>query len=145
MKHYTKDNFDIVNSVGFSINKARNIIIAELDDALEHLDISAQNIGIMLCLLKGAPNTPFELARLLHVDTGLMTRMLDKLETKGLLVRTRSVEDRRVVHLALTPKGRQIAREIPELAPEVLNVRLKDFTKAEFTEFRRLLNKFNGD
>jgi DNA-binding MarR family transcriptional regulator len=98
-----------------------------------------------LCLLKGAPNTPFELARLLHVDTGLMTRMLDKLETKGLLVRTRSVEDRRVVHLALTPKGRQIAREIPELAPEVLNVRLKDFTKAEFTEFRRLLNKFNGD
>ncbi|CAM2175465.1 MarR family winged helix-turn-helix transcriptional regulator [Burkholderia orbicola] len=145
MKHYTEDNFEIPTGVGFSINKARNIIVAELDHAMEHLDISAQHIGIMLCLLRGAPNTPFEMARLLHVDTGLMTRMLDKLETKGLLVRTRSVEDRRVVHLALTLKGRQIARQIPELALGVLNDRLKHFTKAEFAEFRRLLDKFNGD
>jgi DNA-binding MarR family transcriptional regulator len=82
---------------------------------------------------------------MLSVDTGLMTRMLDKLETKGLLERSRSVDDRRVVNLMLTKKGEEIAGEIPNIAPEVLNLRLKKFTKAEFEELCRLLNKFIGE
>jgi DNA-binding MarR family transcriptional regulator len=82
------------------------------------------------------------LSKLLGIDTGLMTRMLDKLEGKGLLGRERSVEDRRVVNLRLTAKGREVADRIPDIAPEVLNARLGKFSKAEFDEFRRLLGKF---
>lgn len=87
-------------------------------------------------------SAPFELSRLLGIDTGLMTRMLDKLEIKGLLERSRSIEDRRVVNLKLTDEGEAIAERLPEIAPVVLNRRLKKFTKAEFEELRRLLNKF---
>jgi DNA-binding MarR family transcriptional regulator len=90
----------------------------------------------------GAATTPFELARLLGIDTGLMTRMLDRLETRGLLERSRSVEDRRVVNLTLTKAGRAVAARIPEIAPVVLNARLQKFSSEEFDELRRLLHKF---
>jgi DNA-binding MarR family transcriptional regulator len=99
-------------------------------------------MGILLALKQQTANTPFELSKLLGMDTGLMTRMLDKLESKGLVVRSRDAEDRRVVNLTLTGAGRAVAARLPEIAPSVLNERLKKFTKAEVEELRRLLRKF---
>ena len=142
MRHYTKENFSMTESVGFALNKARNLIVMEMDAALKDLDISSQQMGILLSLKHQAATTPFELSKLLGIDTGLMTRMLDKLETKGLIARSRDAQDRRVVNLALTSSGKSVAGRIPDIAPNVLNERLKKFTKAELDELRRLLRKF---
>jgi DNA-binding MarR family transcriptional regulator len=131
-----------MDSVGFALNKARNLILMEMDAALKEVDISSQQMGILLLLKQQTASTPFELSKTLGTDTGLMTRMLDKLETKGLIVRSRDAEDRRVVNLTLTGAGRAVAARIPEIAPVVLNERLKKFTKAEVEELRRLLRKF---
>ena len=139
MNHYSKDNFRLTQSIGFMINKARNILIVEMDAALKELDISSQQMGILMALTLGLAATPFELSKVLGIDTGLMTRMLDKLEAKELLQRSRSLEDRRVVNLALTEKGEEVAAQIPEVAPDVLNAHLKNFSKVEFEELRRLL------
>jgi len=112
VRHYTKDNFRLTESVGYQLVKARNLITTEMDAALKDLDISSQQMGIMLMLRQKLASTPFELSKMLGIDTGLMTRMLD---------------------------------QIPEIAPDVLNARLKDFTKAELNELRRLLRKFLSD
>jgi DNA-binding MarR family transcriptional regulator len=145
MDHYTAKNFMLTHSVGFMVVKARNLITAEMDAALQDLDITSQHMGILLSLRNGLAATPFELSKLLGIDTGLMTRTLDKLEAKGLLERSRSVDDRRVVNLALTKAGEEITARIPEIAPKVLNARLRKFTKAEFEDLCRLLRKFLGD
>jgi DNA-binding MarR family transcriptional regulator len=145
MKHYTPESFSLTGSVGFLLTKARNLISGEMDTALKDLDITGPQMGILLAMQRGLASTPFELSKVLSVDTGLMTRMLDKLEVKGLLERSRSADDRRVVNLALTKTGEEIAAEIPNIAPEVLNARLKKFTKAEFNELCRLLDKFIGE
>jgi DNA-binding MarR family transcriptional regulator len=99
----------------------------------------------VLSLKNGLATTPFELSKLLGIDTGLMTRMLDKLEAKQLLERVRSVDDRRVVNLRLTTHGESVAAQLPDIAMPVLNARLKNFTKDEFNELRRLLDKFIAD
>ncbi|SAK56562.1 MarR family transcriptional regulator [Caballeronia arationis] len=145
MDHYTPDNFSLTQSVGFAINKARNVLVTEMDAALKDLGITSQQMGILLSMRRGVAATPFELSRLLGIDTGLMTRMLDKLEDKGLLERSRSLEDRRVVNLKLTGDGEQVAARLPEIVPVVLNSRLRKFTKTEFQELRRLLYKFLED
>jgi DNA-binding HxlR family transcriptional regulator len=41
----------------------------------------------------------------LGIDAGAITRMLDRLEAKGLVERVRSETDRRVVHVRLTEAG----------------------------------------
>jgi len=144
MKHYTPENYDPRTSIGLALNKARNLLTAEIDVALRDLDVSHQQMGVLLALLRGMSNTPFEMSRMLDIDSGLMTRMLDKMEQQDLLQRSRSVEDRRVVNLQLTRHGKHVANEITKRAPLVLNARLKEFTAAEFNEFHRLLSKFIG-
>ena len=142
MKHYTRENFQLTQSVGFHLNRARNSLLMEVDAALRPLEITGQQMGILLSLMRGMASTPLEISKLLGIDTGLMTRMLDKLESKGLLQRQRSDEDRRVIHLILTDKGHAVAAQIPDIAPEVLNHRLRNFSETEFKEFLRLLQKF---
>ena len=142
VKHYSSENFHLTQSIGFQLNRARNFLLMEMDAALRPLDITGQQMGILLSLTRGVATTPFEISKVLGIDTGLMTRMLDKLESRGLLQRQRSIEDRRVIHLLLTDKGREVAARIPEIAPEVLNHRLRDFSTEEFCEFLRLLRKF---
>lgn len=145
MKHYNRENFRLTQSVGFHLNKARNGLLMEIDAALRPLDITGQQMGILLSLTQGAASTPLEISKLLEIDTGLMTRMLDKLESKGMVQRQRSEADRRVVNLILTDKGRDVASRIPDIAPDVLNHRLRHFTRDEFSEFLRLLRKFTED
>jgi DNA-binding MarR family transcriptional regulator len=145
MQHYTPESFSLTQSVGFLLTKARNLITAEMATALKDLDITGPQMSIVLAMRRGLASTPSELSKMLAIDTGLMTRILDKLEMRGLLERSRSLDDRRVINLVLTKKGQEIAGEIPKIAPEVLNPRLKKFTNAEFGELCRLLNKFNGE
>lgn len=145
MDHYTRKNFVHTRSIGFLLARARNLLASDIDAALKDLDISSQQMGIIVSLSKGTASTPFELSRLLGIDTGLMTRMLDKLEEKGLLERSRDDKDRRVVNLTLTRAGTRVAEAIPDIVPPVLNTHLKSFTRAEFEELRRLLAKFVGE
>lgn len=146
MDHYSTGDYNITESVGFMLSKARNLIVAEMDAALRDLDITSQQMGILMSIKTGLATTPFELSKLLGIDSGLMTRTLDKLEAgKGLLERSRSVDDRRVINLSLTKRGEDVAARIPEIAPQVQNARLRKFTKAEFVELYRLLGKLNDD
>jgi len=50
-----------------------------------------------------------------------------------------------VVNLTLTREGEKVADELPHIVPVVLNRRLRKFTKSEFQELRRLLDKFLED
>ena len=58
-------------------------------------------------------STVAELARWQQMDAGAMTRLLDRLEKKGLCKRVRSTEDRRVVRVVITPQGDSRDRQGP--------------------------------
>ncbi len=58
----------------------------------------------------GHAKTVAELARECQLDTGAMTRLLDRLEAKGLCRRERSTDDRRSVSIRLTAKGKKILK-----------------------------------
>lgn len=142
MSHYSKEDFHLTDNIGFAISKARNLLTVQMDAAVKGLNVRSHHIGIFMSLLRGTETTPVMLSRHLGIDTGLMTRTLDKLETLGMVTRTRSQDDRRVVNLELTEAGRDVALRIAEIAPDVLNARLQCFTREEFDELRRLLGKF---
>jgi hypothetical protein len=76
VKHYTKDNFASSQSFGFYLNCARNALSLDMESALEELDISPQQLSLLLSLKRGVAATPFELSKLLQIDTGAMTRIL---------------------------------------------------------------------
>ena len=95
----------------------------------------------LLKLFKGEARTAAELSRLLYLDAGSITRMLDRLEDKGFVQRTRSEQDRRVVQLELTPLGHATAAKIPEILREAQGAHLQGFSPAEVDTLQSLLRR----
>ena len=95
-----------------------------------------------LWMLKlGRADTAFELAREMDIDAGAITRMLDRLEAKGLIERVRSETDRRVVHLRLTADGEAVAEHVPHVLAAVNNDFLRGFSEAEWKQLKDLLQR----
>lgn len=53
------------------------------------------------------------LAKAMSVHQSTVSNLIEKLEVSGYVVRIRSLEDRRVVHLALTDQGRNVLSKAP--------------------------------
>jgi DNA-binding MarR family transcriptional regulator len=70
-----------------------------------------------------------------------MTRMLDRLEGKGLIRRSRSVHDRRLVHLELTEEGRAAYPRMREISLMVANRFLRGFTRSEARQLESFLTR----
>ena len=91
--------------------------------------------------------TVADLARWSQVDAGAMTRLLDRLEKKHLCKRVRSLDDRRVVLVELTPEGEAAIAEVPAVLAEVLNAHLAGFSKTEWLTLKNQLERMvaSGD
>ena len=84
---------------------------------LKPLDITYTQYIMFLVLWEKDNITVGELCRRLMLDTGTVTPMLKNTEKQGLIKRTRSEEDERVVVVSLTEEGKALykkARTIPE-------------------------------
>ncbi|MDM0042284.1 MarR family transcriptional regulator [Variovorax sp. J22G21] len=92
-------------------------------------------------LQMGTATTVAELARECLLDTGAMTRLLDRLEAKGLCRRVRSLADRRVVNIELTDEGRTAAEQVPHLLCRVQNEHLAGFSREEWEQFKSYLHR----
>ena len=134
-------------SVGYLLSRAHRILIKNMEDRLHTYNLTGTQWTPLLAISHGRCNTVAGCARETGVDIGAMTRMLDRLEAKGLVNRQRSVEDRRVINIALTKKGEQVSSEIPHIVSNVLNNHLKGFSDLEFNQMKSLLKHFlaNGE
>ncbi|MDR5821410.1 MarR family transcriptional regulator [Caballeronia sp. LZ043] len=142
---YDPSTIRLETSLGYLLAKARNVLVARTDQALKPLDLTAQQIGVMLALASGRARTPLELSREMSYDSGSMTRMIDRLEKKGFVSRSRSEADRRIVELALTERGRTAAGQLPAIGAAVLNEQLDGFSRAELDQLTGLLARFIGN
>jgi MarR family transcriptional regulator, organic hydroperoxide resistance regulator len=95
----------------------------------------------LITLLRGEATTPAELARFIDVDPGALTRLLDRLEAKGLVIRVRSATDRRAISLQLTQRARELAPQLAALADENDEHFFGVLTPAELPAFKRALAK----
>lgn len=74
------------------------------------------------------------LGDLLGLDSGTLSPLLKRLEARGLVARTRSANDERVVELSLTDTGSALRHELAEV-PRCFGER----TGLSFDEYRELL------
>jgi DNA-binding MarR family transcriptional regulator len=82
-----------------------------------------------------------ELARRMHVEVPTATRMTKRMEATGLLDRTTDANDRRVVRIALTERGRALREELPGLLDGIALHALRDLTPAERDQLITLLGR----
>jgi DNA-binding MarR family transcriptional regulator len=82
-----------------------------------------------------------ELSEKIGAQNSTVTGIIDRMEREALVTRARSKEDRRVVHIRLTPKGRDLAESIPVEPMEIFRDALESLSPADSRELLRILTR----
>ena len=143
--YYTPETYSAEDSVGYLIAALRTRIFRALDLEFARYDFTAAQWPILRTVADGATPTAADLCRRLNYDTGSMTRMLGRLEQKGVIVREPSAEDRRVVRLKITPAGRKLHRKLRDVTIRVLNHLVHGFEPQEVRQLHAQLLRMQAN
>ena len=138
---YDIETFRPSQAVGAFIGQARRTIVEAIDQKLAPLDISHAQWFVVMLLGDGTAATAAELCKLVVYNPGAMTRLLDRLEKKGVLRRVRIRGDRRSVRLELTAEGRRLYPRILQALVEVFNRLLRGFSERDVRQLEDLLKR----
>ena len=140
MKHFTPDEFKHCH-LGLLLGRAALLKDRIIDTHMEPHGITAAQFKVLIIMAQYGVDTPAELCRHLSLDSGSMTRMLDRLEQKGFLTRQRSEGDRRQVQLTLTEQGQLLADRLPHIGANAMNELAGAVTPDELKTLEYILKK----
>ena len=144
---YDAESYEPRKGVGHLLHRVRSEMLAcvdrELaeDEVLGPMEVSSAQFIILATLTMGNVKSASDLCKGMSYDAGAMTRMIDRLEEKGLIRRSRCPEDRRLVNLELTEKGLEAMPRMRACSMRVLNRFLQGFTKAEARQLESFLTR----
>ena len=138
---YRASAFCADDSVGYLVKRVMVAITTSADSRLEGDGLTHIQWGPLFMLRSGRASTVAELARELNTDPGAMTRLLDRLEAKGLCRRQRCTDDRRVVRIELTAEGLAASAKVPPVLSDVMNEMLSGFSREEWESLKSMLRR----
>jgi DNA-binding MarR family transcriptional regulator len=111
------------------------------DELFARFDLTPQQYNVLRLLRGGHPDTlpTLDLAGRLVSRAPDITRMLDKLESRGLIERERLPDNRRVVRVGITPAGIALLEEMNEPLLECHARQLGHLTRNQLLEMIALL------
>jgi DNA-binding MarR family transcriptional regulator len=142
---YDFETYEPRKGVGHLLHRVRTEMLAAVDremaadEQLVAMEVTSAQFIVLAALSMGEMKSASDLCKHISYDAGAMTRMIDRLEEKGLLRRSRCPNDRRLVNLELTEKGSLALPQMRRVAMRVLNRFLDGFTKAEARQLESFL------
>ncbi|HET7524514.1 MAG TPA: MarR family transcriptional regulator [Burkholderiaceae bacterium] len=136
------DQSDLLRLLGYNIAQAA-IPAYKLFDSLIGLPLGLRQVEFsILSLVQGNDKvTHKRLSTALGVAAPNLTIVLDRLEQRQLVKRTRSPHDARMQYIRLTPKGRALHAKAKQIADTMENELLSHFSAGERTMLFELLQK----
>ena len=124
-----------------NLSRASNSVQTRLSAGLDRYGITTSQLGTLEALFHLGPMCQRALGDKLLRSGGNITMVIDNLEKHGLVERVRQKDDRRMIMIHLTPKGRKlISRVLPLHAKDVVK-EMSRLTANEQEELRRLCRK----
>ncbi len=138
------------NQICFAVYSTAHAFNRLYKPLLERLELTYPQYLVMLVLWERDDVPLKNIGQRLFLDSGTLTPLLKRLETAGLIRRTRSVEDERQVLIALTPQGhalRDKAKTVPQgvLAASACSVEELVSMKDELVALRDRLTAALGE
>ena len=139
---YSNENYEWNSSTGYLIANLHHSMRHALDAELASFgDVSSAQWVVLMVLSHHDDVRAAHLAKRLNYDPGSMTRLLDRLQDKGLIQRTRLDDDRRCIRIELTESGRTLAPQLPTAAINAINKSLTGFSAEEHRTLNALLGR----
>jgi DNA-binding MarR family transcriptional regulator len=99
-----------------NIRRVFQVVNEQSKQAERETGLTGPQVWAIKVIEKHGPLRVSDLARLMYLHPATVGGILDRLEMRGLIVRNRSTEDRRVVEVNLTDDGRSMVAHSPEAA-----------------------------
>ena len=118
------------NQICFALYVCSKEIIRKYTPLLEPLGLTYTAYITLLCLWE-KDNVPVkELGNRLFLDSGTLTPLLKKMESQGLVTRTRSGKDERTVFIKLTNEGKSMKSKCANIPQQMMCQNILDMKKA---------------
>ncbi len=135
-------DYKLDESVGYLMTRAKSALSNTITQhTMAELGITSTQASVLFLLATGRCAAAVDVARDYGIDASAVTRLIDRLEKRGLLLRNRSAEDRRVVRLELTDEGYALAARMPAIFKNAVNSMIQGFTAEETDLLRNLLHR----
>lgn len=109
----------------------------------EFKDITNNDMHIMEAIGISEPRNVSQIAKQLDVTVGTLTVNMNSLEKKGYILRERSTEDKRVVLVTLTEKGRKAFFHHRDFHKNMIRSAVKGLNEEEMNALISCLTKLN--
>lgn len=128
----------LVNLFNHVMDVENTAIITE-----EFRDITNNDMHIIEAVGIGEPRNMSTIAKQLSVTVGTLTTNMNGLEKKGYIIRERSVEDKRVVYITLTERGRKAFFHHRDFHKNMIQAVVKGLDDEEKRLLYKCLQKLN--
>ncbi len=112
--------------------------------ALGYEDITNNDMHVIEAIGTDAPKNMSSIARALSVTVGTLTISMNSLVKKGYVVRQRSEEDRRVVLVSLSEKGKEVFEHHARFHRAMIDGVIKELTEEELEVLIKAVTKLNS-
>ncbi len=110
-------------------------------EAARNVNLTGPQLTVIKMLEAFGDLSLSELSDRIRAQNSTVTGIIDRMEREGLVERSRSKDDRRVVYICLTEKGSKIAREIGVEPMEILRAALVSLNQSETRELLKISAK----
>ncbi len=141
------DTDQLQNSLGFILYRTALAVKSALQRAFKEkgYEITAEQWNIIRHLWEEEGLSQREIGDKAAKDKPNITRMLDVLEKKGLLVRQPDPRDRRKYRLYLTPEGKDLHRQLLPVARDLRERVFRNLTPEERRLLKETMNRIYRD
>lgn len=136
------EHLKLENQLCFPVYAVSRLITRAYQPFLDELGLTYPQYLALLVLWEKDNVTVNDVRQKLVLNTNTVTPLLKRLETMGLIRRSKSTEDERKVRVELTPEGRALesrAATIPERLVESLSA--TDLTVDEWMDLKNKLDR----
>ncbi len=109
---------DIDAYLGYWLRFVSNQVTASFQSRLLKKDVTVAEWILLRSLMTHAPCSLTKLAQEIGIDKGAVSRLSDRLEKRGLIVRSVSEDDRRLFSIELTPTGLSLIPKLAQIADD---------------------------
>jgi DNA-binding MarR family transcriptional regulator len=114
------DPLALERQVCFALVVASRSVLSVYRPLLDPLGLTHPQYLVMLALWGESPLSVRQIGALLQLDSPTLSPLLKRLESAGMISRTRSGQDERQVDIALTERGRDLRREAEKIPPAIV-------------------------
>lgn len=144
MSFYDDSDFSPDSAIGYLLRRTHQLGGATLEPIFAAEGLTGTQWSALMSVWFDRGETAADLARDIGHDKGATSRLVDTLEARGWIARTRRTDDRRVISLSLTDEGAAVALRCKERVIACWNAWLADWAEDDVRTLISLLQKLQG-